>query len=141
MNSDAATIIAALDLAPHPEGGWYRETFRAGAVTGSRSAMTVIHFLLDAGQVSRWHRVDADEVWCWHAGDAIDIGIAPGGGGQSTWQRLGGDIPGESVHAVVPAGDWQAARATAGWGLVSCIVAPGFDFAGFELAPAGWSPA
>jgi predicted cupin superfamily sugar epimerase len=137
----AAAVIAALGLQPHPEGGWYRETFRAPA-TGARSAVTAIYFLLEAGQQSHWHRVDADEIWCWHAGSPLALGIAPGAGGAATWQSLGGDVlSGDAAQAVVPAGDWQAARAGTGWALVSCVVAPGFDFAGFVLAPLGWSPA
>ncbi len=137
--NSAAAIIAALELAPHPEGGWYRETFRA-AGTG-RSVVTAIHFLLEAGQTSHWHRVDADEIWCWHAGAPLALGIAPGQGGPPRWQVLGADVlAGEAPQAVVPAGDWQAARAEAGWALVSCVVAPGFDFAGFTLAPADWQP-
>lgn len=139
--ADAAGVIAALGLAPHPEGGWYRETYRAPATSGGRSAVTAIHFLLEAGQVSHWHRVDADEIWCWHAGAPLELGIAPGAGGEAVWQRLGGDVlAGQAVQAVVPAGDWQAARAGAGWALVGCVVAPGFEFSGFELAPPGWSP-
>lgn len=137
----AEAIITALGLQPHPEGGWYRETFRA-APNGGRSTVTAIHFLLEAGQHSHWHRVDADEIWCWHAGAALQLGIAPAGGGPALWQVLSGDVmAGQAVQAVVPAGDWQAARADAGWALVSCIVAPGFDFAGFEMARPGWSPA
>ena len=136
----AAAVIAALGLQPHPEGGWYRETFRA-PTTGARSAVTAIHFLLEAGQQSHWHRVDADEIWCWHAGSPLALGIAPGAGGAACWQSLGGDVlSGAAAQAVVPAGDWQAARAENGWALVSCVVAPGFDFAGFVLAPLGWSP-
>jgi predicted cupin superfamily sugar epimerase len=139
--TDAAAVIAALGLAPHPEGGWFRETFRADPMNG-RSAVTAIHFLLEAGQESHWHRVDADEIWCWHAGEPLALGTAPGAGGGAVWQQLGGDVlAGDAVQAVVAAGDWQAARAGPGWALVSCVVAPGFDFAGFVLAPPGWSPA
>jgi predicted cupin superfamily sugar epimerase len=142
VDGQAAAIIAALGLLPHPEGGWYRETWRAGAVDGGRSAVTAIHFLLESGQESRWHRVDADEIWCWHAGSPLALGVAPAGGGAVIWQALGGNVlAGDMVQAVVPAGDWQAARAEVGWSLVSCVVAPGFDFSGFELAPAGWAPA
>ena len=146
-DGQAAAIIAALRLAPHPEGGWYRETYRAAAAGGGRSAVTAIHFLLESGQQSHWHRVDADEIWCWHAGSALALGVAPGGGGAAAWHVLGGDVlagdvlAGDAMQAVVPAGDWQAARADSGWALVSCIVAPGFEFLGFELAPQGWSPA
>jgi uncharacterized protein len=139
--NSAAAIIAALGLAPHPEGGWYRETFRAATHAGVRSAVTAIHFLLDAGQMSHWHRVDADEIWCWHAGSALALGIAADPGASATWLRLGPDVvAGDAVQGVVPAGQWQAARADAGWALVSCIVAPGFDFAGFTLAPPRWTP-
>ena len=136
----AEAIIAALGLQPHPEGGWYRETYRAPSA-GGRSAVTAIHFLLEAGQQSHWHRVDADEIWCWHAGGALELGTAPAAGGAAVWRPLGGDVlAGQAVQAVVRAGDWQAARATQGWALVSCVVAPGFDFAGFEMAAPGWSP-
>jgi predicted cupin superfamily sugar epimerase len=138
---EAAAIIAALDLAPHPEGGWYRETLRAAAAEGGRAVVTAIHFLLESGQASHWHRVDAVEIWCWHAGAAIELSIATADGGAVRTLRLGGDVlVGDVPQAVVPAGQWQAARAGRGWGLVSCMVAPGFDFAGFELAPPGWSP-
>lgn len=139
--NSAQAIIAALGLAPHPEGGWYRETFRAAANDGGRSTVTAIHFLLEAGQTSHWHRVDANEIWCWHAGAPLALGIASGAGGPPRWQQLGADIDaGETPQAVVPAGDWQAARADTGWALVSCVVAPGFDFAGFTLASSGWQP-
>lgn len=139
--SDAAAIIAALGLAPHPEGGWYRETHRAAAADGGRAAVTAIHFLLEEGQASHWHRVDADEIWCWHGGSALALLVAAGKAGPVEAVRLGSDVlAGEAVHWVVPAGQWQAARADRGWALVSCVVAPGFEFAGFELAPEGWAP-
>jgi predicted cupin superfamily sugar epimerase len=138
---DAGAIIRALGLAPHPEGGWYRETFRSAAGEGARSTVTAIHFLLEAGQASHWHRVDADEIWCWHAGAPLALGIAADAATPATWHRLGPDVlAGDAPQAVVAAGGWQAARADAGWALVSCIVAPGFDFAGFTLAPPGWQP-
>lgn len=139
-NVGANAIIAALGLQPHPEGGWYRETYRALSA-GQRSAVTAIHFLLEAGQQSHWHRVDADEVWCWHAGGAVDLGLAGADDTPAVWHRLGGDVlNGQLPQAVVPAGGWQAARAGGSWALVSCVVAPGFDFAGFEMAAPGWSP-
>lgn len=134
--ASAAAIIAQLDLAPHPEGGFYRETVRLPAVSGDRSAMTAILFLLDAGQRSHWHRVDAAELWLWHAGAPLALrlhGAAP--------ILLGSDLAaGNQPQALVPAGTWQAAEAGEAWALVSCVVAPGFDFAGFELAPPGWAP-
>jgi predicted cupin superfamily sugar epimerase len=141
----ANALIEQLDLFPHPEGGWYRETWRAPAAEGERAAGTAILFLLESHQRSHWHRVDAAEVWLWHAGDPLLVETAPEDAGPVTATRLGLDIlAGDAVQAVVAAGEWQAARpvpdGTAGWTLVSCVVAPGFDFAGFTLAPPDWSP-
>lgn len=137
---EARTIIAELGLAPHPEGGWYRETWRAPASSTGRSEATAIHFLLEAGQRSHWHRVDADELWLWHAGDPLDLLIEGENGVELV--RLGGDVArGYAPQCLVPANRWQSTEARAGWGLVSCVVVPGFDFAGFELAAPGWSPA
>jgi uncharacterized protein len=137
---DARALIRALDLIPHPEGGWYRETLRVDTGTG-RATVTAIRFLLEAGQRSHWHRVDATEIWCWHAGHALQVGQAAGNDDTPVWIRLGGDVlAGEMPQLTIPAGQWQAAYAAEGWALVSCIVAPGFDFAGFTLAPPGWSP-
>lgn len=141
----SAGVIAALGLVPHPEGGWYRETWREfgrePSAAGGRALATGIHFLLEAGQTSHWHRVDAAELWCWHAGAPLALGIAATDAGPARWLTLGGDVlAGEVVQALVPAGQWQAARADRGWALVSCIVVPGFDFAGFTLAPPGWAP-
>ncbi len=132
--ADAASVIAALDLAPHPEGGWYRETWRAPAVAGERAAGTAILFLLDAGQRSHWHRVDATELWLFHAGTPLTLELA----GETV--RLGPDPLADRQQAVVAPGAWQAAVAGDGWALVGCVVVPGFDFAGFELAPPGWTP-
>ena len=137
----ARAIITALNLARHPEGGWFAETYRAPAAPGERPVQTVIHFLLEAGQRSHWHRVDAVETWCWHAGSPISLLHAPGDAGPVACIRLGGDVlAGEAVHHVIPADHWQAAEAGEGWALVSCLVAPGFDFAGFTLAAPGWQP-
>ena len=136
----ARELIRALELTPHPEGGWYRETLRVSA-DSDRATVTAIHFLLEAGQHSHWHRVDATEIWCWHAGHPLVLGQAAGDSDTPVWTRLGGDIlAGEAPQLTIPAGQWQAAHAAQGWALVSCIVAPGFDFAGFTLAPPGWSP-
>lgn len=137
--NEAQSIIAKLGLSPHPEGGWYRETWRADAAGGARAAGTAIHFLLEAGQRSHWHRVDADELWLWHAGSPLALQISDGGVAQIV--TLGGDVlQGQSPQARVPNGAWQAATASTGWALVSCVVVPGFEFAGFELAAPGWSP-
>jgi hypothetical protein len=137
----ADDIIRLLDLRPHPEGGYFRETFRdAATVSGGRAASTAIYFLLRAGEVSRWHRVDAVEVWHWHAGAPLALGLADDAGRRSI--RLGPDLAGgERPQAVVPAGAWQQAESLGAWTLVGCTVAPGFEFAGFELAPPGFEPA
>lgn len=132
----AEAIIKKLGLQPHPEGGWYRETWK-GPEVGGRASGTAILFLLQAGERSHWHRVDADEIWLWHAGAPLVLSM---GLEAAREVRMGPDVlGGEMVQAVVPAGWWQAARSTGEWTLVSCTVSPGFRFEGFELAPDGWS--
>ena len=139
--SDAKALVEALCLAPHPEGGWYRETWRAEAAPGERAAATAILFLLEEGQSSHWHKVDATELWLFHAGSALALRTAPDDEGPVTTVRLGADVlAGEQPQIRIPPGAWQAAKADRGWALVSCIVSPGFDFAGFTLAPPGWAP-
>ncbi|WP_103255817.1 cupin domain-containing protein [Tabrizicola aquatica] len=131
----AEAIIRRLELQPHPEGGWYRQTWVGPDVAG-RASGTAILFLLQAGERSHWHRVDADEIWLWHAGAPLVLSL---GVEAAREVRLGPDVLGdEVVQAVVPAGWWQAARSTGAWTLVSCTVSPGFRFEGFELAPPGW---
>lgn len=138
--NEAQSIIETLGLKPHPEGGWYRETWRAQAAEGERAAGTAIHFLLEAGQRSHWHRVDADELWMWHAGAPLALQVG-GRDGPARTVILGGDVlNGEAPQVRVPAHAWQAASAGAGWALVSCVVVPGFEFAGFELAAPEWTP-
>ncbi|MFL9841623.1 cupin domain-containing protein [Sphingomonas sp. ST-64] len=139
---DARSLIETLALAPHPEGGWYRETWRSQPLAdGARSPGTAILFLLEHGQRSHWHKVDADELWLWHAGSPLDLAIADAADANPATIRLGGDVAaGYAPQARVPANRWQAATAELGWALVSCIVVPGFEFAGFELAPPQWSP-
>ncbi|MEZ5995362.1 MAG: cupin domain-containing protein [Hyphomonadaceae bacterium] len=133
--ADARALIDALGLAAHPEGGWYRETWRAQAPAGGRSPGTAILFLLEAGQHSRWHQVDADELWLWHAGAALDLRVTDADGGSAARVTLGSDVlAGETPQFRVPSHSWQAATAGAGWALVSCVVTPGFEFAGFNLA-------
>lgn len=136
----AADLIARLALSPHPEGGWYRETWRAPpSAGGARSAGTSILFLLEAGQRSHWHRVDASELWLFQAGTPLTLHTAAGE--RVTSVRLGVDLAaGEQPQCVVQPHQWQAAEAGAGWCLVACVVVPAFDFAGFQLAPAGWVP-
>jgi predicted cupin superfamily sugar epimerase len=136
----AADIIARLELKPHPEGGHFRETFRDSRVDGNgRAFSTAIYFLLARGERSHWHRIDAVEVWHYYAGAALTLKIADDDG---TWSfRLGPDLAaGELPQAIVPPDTWQAAESSGDWTLVGCTVAPGFDFATFELAPKGWEP-
>jgi predicted cupin superfamily sugar epimerase len=136
----ADEVIALLGLAPHPEGGHFRETFRDSvSAGGSRAASTAIYFLLREGEVSRWHRVDAAEAWHWYAGAPLVLGIAEKAGRRAI--TLGTDFAaGQRPQAVVPAHAWQQARSLGTWTLVGCTVAPGFEFAAFELAPQGFEP-
>jgi hypothetical protein len=136
----AADIIRLLDLKPHPEGGHFRETFRdPRAVEAGRAASTAIYFLLARGECSHWHRVDATEIWHFYAGDPLRLTTAPGKAGPSTARTLGGDLTaGQQPQIIVPALVWQSARSLGDWTLAGCTVAPGFDFAGFELAPKDW---
>ncbi len=130
---DADEIIEALALAPHPEGGWFRETWR-------EAASTAIYYLLRSGERSHWHRVDATEAWHFYAGDALELSLSPDGR-HIEHHVLGPDVTaGQRPQAVVPAGTWQAARPLGRWALVGCTVAPAFQFSGFELAEPGWQP-
>ena len=136
----AAEIIARLELQPHPEGGHYRETFRDPRTDDSgRSLSSAIYFLLARGERSHWHRIDAVETWHYYAGDALTLRIADDSGQRAV--RLGCDLAaGEVPRAIVPAQAWQAAESSGDWTLVGCTVAPGFDFATFEMAKPGWFP-
>jgi uncharacterized protein len=138
----ADAVIRLLDLKPHPEGGHFRETFRDERESAAaRAASTAIYFLLARGERSHWHRVDAAEVWHWYAGAPLllEIAATPGRIDRVT---LGADLAaGERPQAVVPAHAWQAAQSLGEWTLVGCTVAPGFEFSGFAIAPADWSPA
>lgn len=135
----ADEIISRLDLKPHPEGGHFVETFRDSPGPDGRSRATAIYFLLRAGERSHWHKVDASEMWFWHAGAPLKLSVAEGGVTRKI--MLGADlVAGEDPQAVVPAHAWQAAESMGAWTLVSCAVAPGFDFAGFTLAPPDWAP-
>lgn len=135
----AAWLIAALDLQPHPEGGHYREIHRAASrVTPSdgrpaRSALTVIYFLLAAGEMSRWHCVASDETWHFHEGDALELLVMDADFANVERRVLGAPADDAAPVAVVAAGQWQAARTTGAYTLVSCAVGPGFDFADFEM--------
>ena len=133
-------IIELLELQPHPEGGHFRETWRAAAAPGERAAGTAIYYLLRAGEISRWHRVDADEMWHWYAGSPLALSLSPEGRSRETL-HLGPDLAsGQRPQVLVPSGAWQSAESLGAWTLVGCTVSPGFMFEGFELAPEGWQP-
>lgn len=129
-------------MRPHPEGGWFVETWRAEAKPGERPVGSAILYLLAEGQRSHWHRVDAAEIWQYSAGDPLELAIDDGQpDAMATVHRLGGDVAGGDVpQVVVPVGWWQAARSLGLWTLVGCIVTPAFEFDGFELAPPDWAP-
>jgi len=137
----AAEIIELLNLEPHPEGGHYRQTFRdSKTVEGARAASTAVYFLLARGERSHWHRVDAAEIWHWYAGSPLTLEIALPSG-QRERITLGNDLAaGERPQGIVPAHAWQAAQSLGDWTLIGATVAPGFEFAKFELAPQGWEP-
>ena len=137
---DASEVIERLGLHPHPEGGWYAETWRADAESGERPSGSAIYFLLRRGEQSHWHRVDAAETWHFYAGEPLELRIAVDDA-PSRRVILGTDLERDMrPQAIVPPGAWQAARPLGEWTLVGCTVSPAFDFAGFELAPLGWEP-
>jgi predicted cupin superfamily sugar epimerase len=136
-DSDSLTadeVIRLLALAVHPEGGYYRETFRDFTKAGERSASTAIYFLLKQGQISRWHRIDAVEVWHWYGGAPLRLQIRNAEEPIETVLLGNNLLKNERPQAVVPAQAWQTAETIGAWTLVGCTVAPGFEFAGFELA-------
>ena len=140
MIDRAEHLVATLGLTPHPEGGYYGELYRSDATVhpadgrGARAALTTIYFLLPGGAVSRWHRVQSDEVWHFYEGAPLDLWMASPDGGQADQRRLG-PLDGVQRPAwTVPAGWWQAARSTGPYTLVGCTVGPGFDFRDFALA-------
>ena len=139
---DADEIIALLELEPHPEGGYFKETFRDSVQSSDgRAASTAIYFVLRAGEVSRWHKVDASEMWHWYAGAPLKLSISPDAAGPVDHVQLGMDwSAGQRPQAVVPAHFWQQAQSLGDWTLVGCTVAPGFEFSGFEMASAEFNP-
>lgn len=143
----ASDVIEKLQLEPHPEGGWYRETWRGPENGSGRAVGTAILFLLESHQSSHWHRVDAHELWLWQAGDPLRLLTCEDAASEVGEVLLGPDLnAGQQLQRVVDVGHWQAARplargiAVTGYTLVSCVVTPGFEFSGFELAPPGWEP-
>jgi len=133
----ADDIIAALDLAPHPEGGFFRETWRAS--NDGRAHGTAIYFLLRREDDNRWHKVDAAEIWHYYAGAPLVLSISESDGGPACDQMLGPDLSARHrPQAIVPPDAWQKARSTGDYTLVGCTVSPGFEFDHFTLASAGF---
>ncbi|NRG17090.1 cupin domain-containing protein [Rhizobiales bacterium] len=134
-------VVKLLEMRPHPEGGFYRETFRDSECDeAGRAASTAIYYLLPGGEVSAWHRVGAVEIWHWYAGGPLVLSIA-GDDGARQEIKLGPDLAGgERPQGVVPRHAWQSAKSMGPWTLVGCTVAPGFEFSGFEMAPEGFEP-
>lgn len=137
----AGALIARLGLEPHPEGGWFAETWRHDPGEGGRGAGSAIYFLLRRGEESRWHRVDATEIWHFYTGDPLELRVVPPGGPARRTVVLGPDVvAGQQPQAIVPAWAWQAARPLGAYSLVGATVSPAFTFGGFELAQPGWEP-
>lgn len=134
----ADQIIEQLHLQPHPEGGWFRQTWVAAAGAGTRPSGTCIYFLLKAGESSHWHRVDATEIWLYHSGAPLILSLAATDDGPAEDHHLGPDLNAGAPQIIVPENHWQAARSTGAYTLVSCTVSPGFQFEGFELAAPGF---
>jgi predicted cupin superfamily sugar epimerase len=132
-------LAEQFDLQPHPEGGWFRETFRSGTTVnppgygGPRAAATAIYFLLQPGEHSAWHVVRSDELWFWHSGGPLELRF--GGAGEQPEQDVVAVLGPTNPQVLIPGGVWQSA-VPAGLDpvLVSCVVSPGFDFADFRLA-------
>jgi uncharacterized protein len=140
VRNDALDIIRTLKMQPHPEGGHFVETWRDQPADGARGSGTAIYFLLQAGEVSAWHRVDATEIWHWHAGAPLTLTISEDGKTTRSIE-LGPDLAsGQNPQGIVPKDAWQMAESQGDWTLVGCTVSPAFDFAGFILAPKGWQP-
>lgn len=136
----ADEVVRRLDLQRHPEGGYFKETFRDDDGIDGRAHGTAIYYLLPAGEISRWHRVDAVEIWHFYAGAPMALTISVDGS-DVTEHRLGPDIAADQrPQAVVPRHAWQSAESLGAWTLVGCTVSPGFEFAGFEMASEGWEP-
>ncbi|QCJ00223.1 cupin domain-containing protein [Agrobacterium larrymoorei] len=136
----ASDLIAALNLEPHPEGGFYRQTFR-DKNGGERGHSTAIYYLLEKGQRSHWHKVtDAVETWHYYAGAPLALHLSEDGKNISTTTLGPSILDGERPQAIVPANCWQAAESLGEFTLVGCTVAPGFVFESFVMAEPGWQP-
>lgn len=141
MKAETQKLIDHLGLQPHPEGGWYRETYRHTSEDGARGDVTQIYYLLAAGELSAWHRVtDAVEIWHHYSGAPLALTVSPDGHDAEA-HHLGPDIlAGQKPHVVVPENWWQTAESLGSWSLMGCTVAPAFEFSGFEMAAPDWRP-
>lgn len=141
VSDETRKLIDTLRLKPHPEGGWYRETYRDIPEGGGRGALTQIYYLLSVGEVSAWHRVtDATEIWHHYAGAPLTLTLSRDGHDAEA-HTLGADVlANQSPQVVVPSGWWQTAESLGAWTLCGCTVAPAFEFSGFEMAPPDWRP-
>lgn len=138
--STAKEIITRLRMEPHPEGGWWAQSYREPDPAGGRPLSTAIYYLLDVGETSSWHRLDGVEIWHWYAGAPLVLTMSANGHDAAAF-RLGPDVlGGEQPQLVVPAGHWQTATSLGAWTLAGCTMAPGYHEAGFELAPPDWRP-
>lgn len=135
-------IIRILDMKPHPEGGWYTQTFQDPVNIDGRSVGTCIYYILEAGDVSAWHRVDATEIWHWYAGGALALTQSVDGTLKTTTSsQLGPNLrAGQRPQVIIPANAWQTAESLGAWTLCGCTVSPGFEFSRFEMAPPDWRP-
>ena len=137
---EAGAIIETLELKPHPEGGWYKQMFEDLIEGEPRARSTAIYYLLERGDRSHWHRVDAVEIWHFYAGAPLELALSRDGVSQKSLM-LGNNLEiGERPQLVVNSGEWQSAKSLGDWTLCGCTVAPGFEFSGFEMAPQGWTP-
>jgi len=141
VSAEADFLIRELSLRPHPEGGFFREVFRDLRDNEGRSRSTAIYYLLRAGDITHWHRIDAFEVWHWYGGSPLELSIAPARGAPVRHILGNAIVSGQRPQIVVPERSWQRAKALGDYTLAGCTVAPGFDFNTFELAPEGFEPA
>ena len=138
---DSEFFIKKLNLLPHPEGGWYKETYLSNFTIENRPSASMIYYLLKEKEISKWHKVtDADELWIWNYGEALELKYSNDGGLQKKI-ILGPNKNGDQFfQMVIPKGVWQSAKSLGEWSLVSCVVSPAFSFDGFEIAEKGWEP-
>ena len=140
MGQTAKEIIETLNMEPHPEGGWYTRTWRSTQTSDGRRIGSAIYYLLEEDQTSRWHRIDADEIWHFYTGSAVTLSVSNFGDGVEA-QVLGPDVlRGERPQILVPSSSWHTATPINGWSLIGCTVVPAFQFGGMEIASDGWEP-